>query len=107
MNYSDDGECSESVRTRVVESRNLQLQRQAMPNQMLQGKELEKHCVLIEKDQKLLAEAMERLRLSARAYHRILRVSRTIADLEGKESIEQKHLLEALSYRVSGQDMLK
>ncbi|MGB0205540.1 MAG: YifB family Mg chelatase-like AAA ATPase [Neptuniibacter sp.] len=106
MNYSVD-ESSESVRTRVVESRNLQIQRQAMPNQMLQGKELEKHCALIEQDQKLLAEAMERLRLSARAYHRILRVSRTIADLEGKESIEQKHLLEALSYRVSGQDMLK
>jgi magnesium chelatase family protein len=107
MNYSVDGESSETVRTRVVESRNLQIQRQAMPNQMLQGQELEKHCALIEQDQKLLAEAMERLRLSARAYHRILRVSRTIADLEGKESIEQKHLLEALSYRVSGQDMLK
>lgn len=107
MNYSIDGESSESVRKRVVVSRNLQLQRQGIPNQMLQGKQLEKQCALIEADRKLLAEAMERLQLSARAYHRILRVSRTIADLEGKELIEKPHLLEALSYRVSGKDMLK
>ncbi|MGI1671808.1 MAG: YifB family Mg chelatase-like AAA ATPase [Neptuniibacter sp.] len=107
MNITEQGECSATVRSRVIESRKRQIDRQQNPNQLLQGKCLEKHCVLEEQDQVLLANAMERLNLSARAYHRILRVARTIADLAGKEKIEKSDLLEALSYRVSGQDMLK
>ncbi|MGH1462589.1 MAG: YifB family Mg chelatase-like AAA ATPase [Neptuniibacter sp.] len=107
MNITDTAESTATVRERVLESRSRQLVRQAGPNQLLQGKALERHCHLAERDQSLLADAMERLHLSARAYHRILRVARTIADLAGQDRIEQAHLLEALSYRVSGKEMLQ
>jgi magnesium chelatase family protein len=58
------------------------------------------HAALSREDADTLELAMKRLRLSARAYHRVLRVSRTIADLEGAEKIQSPHLHEALAYRV-------
>jgi magnesium chelatase family protein len=54
---------------------------------------------------KLLTEAVERLRLSARGYHRVLRVARTLADLDGAEKIGRLHLAEALSYRALAEDL--
>ena len=60
---------------------------------------MDHYCGLQEKDQRLLTTAMERFKLSARAYHRILKVARTIADLANSNAIQTAHLTEALSYR--------
>ena len=62
-------------------------------------KEVETFCVLKEKEKRLLEKAMDRLKLSARAYHRILKLARTIADIEDSQHIESNHLMEAISYR--------
>ncbi len=62
-------------------------------------RQLRRHCVLDEEGKQLLKTAMDELGLSARAHDRILRVSRTIADLEGSESIKAAHVIEAISYR--------
>lgn len=87
------------VRARVVKAREQQMLRSNKINNVLQGKDLERVCVLIKQDQELLENAMQKLGLSARAYHRILRVARTIADLAGCENIATSHLTEALTYR--------
>ncbi|MFW1678268.1 YifB family Mg chelatase-like AAA ATPase [Pontibacter sp. JAM-7] len=92
-------EPSAVVRRRVTDARVRQMQRQGCANRQLTGKALEQHCQLNQDDRMLLADALERLGLSARAYHRILRVARTISDLAGRERIAQADLLEALSYR--------
>lgn len=93
------GESSKEVQQRVVAARERQLKRAGKVNQALQGKELEKYCVLLEGDQQFIDQAMQKLGLSARAYHRVLRVARTIADLAGSASIGKLHLTEALGYR--------
>ena len=93
------GETSTQVRERVQAARNRQQQRQGKINHALSGREVDAHCVLSDKDQRLLNAAMERFKLSARAYHRILKVARTIADLAASEAIGTVHLTEALSYR--------
>ncbi len=93
------GETSTQVRERVQAARNRQQQRQGKINHALSGREVDAHCVLSDKDQRLLNAAMERFKLSARAYHRILKVARTIADLAASEAICTVHLTEALSYR--------
>ncbi len=92
-------ETSQQVRTRVNAARKLQQQRAQKPNTHLSNKEIEKHCQLDKHSQHLLAASMEQLKLSARAYHRILKVARTIADLDSSPNIQQQHLTEALSYR--------
>lgn len=107
MGFPDSIEASVQVRERVVEARERQLKRQKQPNQLLAGRELEALCCIEESDKEMLASALEKLQLSARAYHRILRVSRTIADLEGADQVMRKHLMEALSYRVSARKILK
>ena len=68
-------------------------------NQALTPQQLEIYALLDESSQNILAMAQQRLNLSARAYHRILRVARTIADLSLSEKIQSSHLTEALSYR--------
>jgi magnesium chelatase family protein len=93
------GETSREVRQRVESARARQQQRQGKINNALSGREVDAHCQLTDKDQKLLNAAMERFKLSARAYHRILKVARTIADLAGSDTIRTAHLTEALSYR--------
>ena len=92
-------ETSQTVRARVMAARQRQLTRQGKTNAQLLTRELEQHCVLTEQDHALFDQAITRFKLSARAYHRILKVARTIADLEGSERIGTKHLSEAISYR--------
>lgn len=95
-----NSETSAAVLCRVTQARRLQNDRGGSANALLSGKALTEACALTEPDSQLLNSAIERLQLSARAYHRILRVARTIADLESVATIETRHLTEALSYRV-------
>jgi len=92
-------ENSAAIRERVVQARKKQLQRQGQINTRLSGKAITRLVQLSPADAQFLEQAIDTLQLSARAYHRILRVARTIADLAGVESVEKVHLLEALSYR--------
>ncbi len=93
-------ESSAMVRERVLNARARQQTRQQLTNKALTPSLLDKHCILGEKEAKLLDQAMQRLRLSARAYHRILRVARTIADLADSEAILIPHITEAIGYRL-------
>ncbi len=93
------GESSADIRARVIRSRDLQLQRQGFPNARLQGDALTQHCTAQMADAPGFHAAGERLRLSARASHRVIRVARTIADLAGADHITQAHWMEALSFR--------
>lgn len=92
-------ENSETVRQRVIQAYELQIVRQGFLNQALSPQQLEKFVQLDGAAQRIMATAQQRLNLSARAYHRILRVARTIADLAQSEQIQNSHLTEALSYR--------
>ncbi|WLQ13673.1 YifB family Mg chelatase-like AAA ATPase [Hahella aquimaris] len=92
-------ESSAQIASRVNAARQAQLARAGCANQYLQGESLEQHCQLGEKERQLLERALQRLGLSARAYHRVLRVARTIADLSGSPHIQAAHLLESLSFR--------
>lgn len=92
-------ENSETVRQRVILAYELQIARQGFLNQALSPQQLEKFVQLDDAAQRIMATAQQRLNLSARAYHRILRVARTIADLAQSEAIQNSHLTEALSYR--------
>ncbi|MBC5660109.1 YifB family Mg chelatase-like AAA ATPase [Anaerosacchariphilus sp. NSJ-68] len=98
-------ESSENIRKRVEAARQMQKERcekKGMAdcvNARLGFGDMERYCVLEEKERKLLEDAYERLKLSARGYHRTIRVARTIADLEQSERIREPHILEALGYR--------
>jgi magnesium chelatase family protein len=75
------------------------MRRAGKPNAMLATREIERDCALGGAERALLERALEKLSLSARAYHRVLRVARTIADLAGSERIAREHLAEAVQYR--------
>lgn len=92
-------EASETVRGRVSAARNLAQLRQQKPNAQLASREIDRYCVPDDKGATLLKQAIARLGLSARAYHRILRVARTIADLAGEEIVTGGHVAEAIQYR--------
>jgi len=92
-------ENSATVRKRVLMARERQMNRANKANYLLDNKEIEVHCKLSESNYQLLEQAIGRLGLSARAYHRILKVARTIADLAGSEHIQTLHLSEAIGYR--------
>ncbi|WP_421868475.1 YifB family Mg chelatase-like AAA ATPase [Motiliproteus sp.] len=92
-------EDSASVRRRVELARQRQLRRRGKLNHRLSGQELELDCALNRENRQLMQQALNRLGLSARAYHRVLRVARTLADLEGATDIDRSHLLQSLSYR--------
>lgn len=96
---SDVAEKSETVKERVQISREKQFSRQQKTNAELGVKELELYCQLKDSSQQLLTQAMTKFNLSARAYHRIIKVARTIADLAGDDEISDQHLSEAMSYR--------
>ena len=100
-------ESSATVRERVCAARDRQLQRAGKPNSVMNTREIERDCTLSDADHRLLEHALERLGLSPRAYHRILKVSRTIADLVGIETIKTAHLTEAISYRTLDRMMVR
>jgi magnesium chelatase family protein len=92
-------ESSATVRARVIKARQIQQQRAGVANAVLKQNQLEEFCPLQEQDFQLVEQAINRLDLSARAYHRILKVARTIADLAGSKQIQTSHLTEAIGYR--------
>jgi magnesium chelatase family protein len=97
------GESSAAIRERVRKARDIQATRFAGEsircNARMAHRHIKRHCALTRELGDLLQQAMEQLNLSARAYDRILKVSRTIADLDGSEAIQPPHLLEAIQYR--------
>lgn len=93
------GESSQVVSERVLMAHRAQKKRQGYLNHALTSQHIDQHVQLDQQSAKILSLAQERLQLSARAYHRILRVARTIADLSGSDSISSLHITEALSYR--------
>ncbi len=104
LSSSQQFENSEAIRSRVIAAREIQTERYKQnegvyANAQMSSKMLKEICVISNAGQNLLKTAMQRLNLSARAYDRILKVSRTIADLAGKPDILPEHLAEAIQYR--------
>ena len=99
LQNAPQGESSAAVRERVIIARKIALSRQGKANNELTPSDIDKHIVLGDAEKQLLANAQTRLNLSARSYHRVLRVARTIADLAGSEQVSTASLAEALSYR--------
>lgn len=93
------GETTAIIKMRVSKARQIQLDRTGQVNSRLTEKEIKQVCRLCSADQALLEDAMETFKLSARAYHRVLKVARSIADLADSIDINSEHLMEALSYR--------
>ena len=96
-------ESSADVKKRVINARKIQQDRfrkdSISSNNEMTNKQIEKYCDLNESGKSLMEQAINNLKLSARAYMRVLKLSRTIADLDGSKSIETKHIAEALQYR--------
>ncbi len=104
LSGADGGESSAVVRERVVRARNRQVQRYRNDpgvncNAVIPSRLMRKYCALDEESSRYFEQVMEELNFSARAYDRILKVARTLADLEGVEDIQIHHLLEAVQYR--------
>jgi magnesium chelatase family protein len=104
LSDNQEVECSAAIRERVIKARNIQLERfkdnpDIHCNAQMSSKLLRQHTQLDPKAQALLKNAMLKLNLSARAYDRILKVARTIADLDNSENIETNHIAEAINYR--------
>jgi len=102
-------EHSVEIRNRVIKARDIQIARYAAEadihcNAHMRSKDLKAYCRLNEAGAQLLKNAMERLGLSARAYDRILKVARTIADLDASSNIETNHVAEAIQYRSLDRD---
>lgn len=104
-NNISEGEKTSSIKERVKKARDIQTKRfknsprKINTNSEMSVKELNIYAVLDDETKKILNQSAERLQLSARAYHRIIKLARTIADLEGSENIKVSHILEALQYR--------
>ncbi len=104
LNYNSQEESSEQIRNRVVKARKIQLERYKnegiLTNSELTSKLIKKYCQIDEKSQELMKMAIVKYQLSGRRYDRILKLARTIADLDESESITQIHLTQALQYRM-------
>ena len=105
------GESSSAIRARIESARAVQARRfeglkGIRCNASMGHQQLEEYCALDAENQKILKHAMEHLKLSARAYDRIRRVARTIADLDNSDKIEGAHLLESIQYRSLDRDLL-
>ena len=111
LRSAEPGEASAPIRERVLRAREKQLSRfsgsDTMANSRMTHAQLRKHCALDPALGDLLQQAMEKLSLSARAYHRILKVARTIADLARTENIGAPHLLEAIQYRTLDREQIR
>ena len=92
-------ESSAQIRERVERCRQLQMTRQGVANAYLSSSQLKEHCRLSNDDNEFLELAVEKLGLSTRAHHKLLKIARTIADMAGQEHIDKQHLIEALFYR--------
>jgi magnesium chelatase family protein len=103
LSVESGGESSAEIRERVVKAREVQSERYAKEgihrNAQLRTRSLKRHCELNADSRRLIENAMNKLGLSARAYARILKVARTIADIEGRDRIETPHVAEAIQYR--------
>lgn len=101
------GEKSEVVKKRVLQAREIQMTRSGKVNAHLSSHEVEKYCELCTEDATFLENALTKLGLSVRAWHRILKVARTIADLNGLSTINRTHIAEALGYRCMDRLLIK
>lgn len=104
LSNQQQGESSATIRERVIKAREIQAERYngengVYANAQMSSKQLREICRISNVGENLLKRAMEKLNLSARAYDRILKVSRTIADLAGSADIQPEHLAEAIHYR--------
>lgn len=99
----DAGEASELIRRRVNAARAIQLERfhkrDVHANAQMGSKDIKRYCAVKDEGERLLETAINKLGLSARAYSRVLKVGRTIADLDGSEEIRHAHIAEAIQYR--------
>jgi magnesium chelatase family protein len=106
----DSGESSREIKRRVDQARKVQLDRfkgiKIYCNAQMTNRHIKKYCQIDEASQKLLEVAIDKFGLSARAYTRILKVARTIADLEGQENIQPAHLSEAIQYRTLDRNLI-
>jgi magnesium chelatase family protein len=102
-------ESSESIRSRVVGARSIQLRRfydeHIYTNAQMGPRQLRKYCVLTQECEKIMENAVTKLGFSARGYDRILKVARTVADIDGSDNLEPKHLSEAVQYRTLDRNM--
>lgn len=103
MSEGKKGETSAEIRARVERARNLQAERyreeSVLYNGELSANQVERFCGIDEDSKQLLGQAFQKYEMSTRSYHRVLKVARTIADLEGEEQIQKKHISEAICYR--------
>jgi magnesium chelatase family protein len=103
LSAAHTGERSEAIRQRVIAAREVQVKRfsksKLYSNSQMKTRQIKKHCTLSKEAHELLEAAMKKLGLSARAYTRVLKLSRTIADMEGSEDIHGHHVSEAIQYR--------
>ena len=99
LSRAQGGERSSDIRKRVERARAKMMERQDKPNSKLTSSQIERYCSLEEGAATILQSAITKLGLSARGYHRILKVARTIADLAGAEEIDAAHVAEAIQYR--------
>jgi len=109
LSKESGGETSEAIKTRVDRARDIQLGRfksGILCNARMSSKQIKEYCVLDEDSKKLIEMAVDRLGLSARAYTKILKVARTIADLENEKNLRQSHISEAIQYRTLDRDAI-